>query len=107
MLKEPEGPVEGFSPWNFPATQLVRKIAAALAAGCSIIAKVPEETPTSTMELVRCFADVGVPAGVANRVFGVPAEISEHLISSPVIRKVSSRARCRSVGISARLPPNM
>ena len=95
-MKEPEGPVEGFSPWNFPATQLVRKIAAALAAGCSIIAKVPEETPTSTMELVRCFADVGVPAGVANRVF-----------SSPVIRKVSSRARCRSVGISARLPPNM
>lgn len=89
VVKEPVGPVAGFSPWNFPVTQLVRKIAAALAAGCSIVAKAPEETPTSTMELVRCFADAGVPAGVVNLVFGVPAEISEYLIPSPVIRKVS------------------
>ena len=89
VILEPVGPVAGFSPWNFPVTQLVRKIAAALSAGCTIIAKAPEETPASTMELVRCFEDAGVPAGVVNLVFGVPAEISEHLIASDVIRKVS------------------
>lgn len=89
VLLEPVGPVAAFSPWNFPVGQLVRKIAGALAAGCSIIAKAPEETPTCAMELVKCFDDAGVPAGVVNLVFGVPAEISEHLISSPVIRKVS------------------
>lgn len=89
VIFEPVGPVAGFSPWNFPVTQLVRKIAAALAAGCTIIAKAPEETPGSAIELVRCFEDAGVPAGVVNLVFGVPAEISEHLIASDVIRKVS------------------
>lgn len=86
---EPVGPVAGFSPWNFPVTQLIRKLAAALAAGCSIIAKAPEETPSSAIELVRCFVDAGVPKGVLNLVFGIPAEISEHLIASPVIRKIS------------------
>jgi succinate-semialdehyde dehydrogenase/glutarate-semialdehyde dehydrogenase len=89
VILEPIGPVAGFSPWNFPVTQLVRKIAAALAAGCTIIAKAPEETPSSAIELVRCFEEAGVPAGVLNLVFGVPAEISEHLIASDIIRKVS------------------
>ncbi|WP_028601798.1 NAD-dependent succinate-semialdehyde dehydrogenase [Ottowia thiooxydans] len=89
VLQEPIGPVAAFSPWNFPVSQLVRKIAGALAAGCSIIAKGPEETPSSCMELVRCFQDAGVPAGVVNLVFGVPHEISEYLIRSDVIRKVS------------------
>lgn len=89
VIMEPIGPVAGFAPWNFPVTQAVRKISAALAAGCSIIIKCPEETPGSPLGLVRCFHDAGVPAGVINLVYGTPAEISEYLIPSPVIRKIS------------------
>ncbi|MBN8906656.1 MAG: NAD-dependent succinate-semialdehyde dehydrogenase, partial [Rhodospirillales bacterium] len=89
VIKEPVGPVAGFSPWNFPINQAVRKISGALAAGCSIIIKAPEETPASPAELVRCFADAGVPAGVINLVYGIPAEISEYLIPHPVIRKIT------------------
>lgn len=89
VIMEPIGPVAGFSPWNFPVTQAVRKIAAALAAGCSIIVKCPEETPGSPLGMIRCFHDAGVPDGVLNLVYGVPAEISEYLIPSPIIRKVS------------------
>jgi succinate-semialdehyde dehydrogenase/glutarate-semialdehyde dehydrogenase len=89
VIQEPVGPVAAFTPWNFPVTQAVRKIAAALAAGCSIIIKCPEETPGSPIGLVKAFADAGVPAGVLNLVYGVPAEISEYLIPHPVIRKVS------------------
>jgi succinate-semialdehyde dehydrogenase/glutarate-semialdehyde dehydrogenase len=89
VLREPVGPVAAFSPWNFPVSQLVRKIAGALAAGCSIIAKGPEETPSSCIELCRAFQDAGVPKGVLNLVFGVPAEVSDYLIRSEVIRKVS------------------
>ena len=89
VIMEPVGPVAGFAPWNFPVTQAVRKISAALAAGCSIIIKCPEETPGSPIGLVRCFHDAGVPAGVINLVYGTPAEISEYLIPSPVIRKIS------------------
>ena len=89
VMPEPVGVVAGFSPWNFPATQAVRKIAAALAAGCSIIVKCPEETPGSPIGVVRCFHDAGLPAGVLNLVYGVPAEISEYLIPHPIIRKIS------------------
>ena len=89
VLMEPVGPVAGFSPWNFPVTQAVRKIAASLAAGCSIIIKCPEETPGSPIGIMRCFQDAGVPPGVLGLVYGVPAEISEYLIPSPIIRKVS------------------
>ncbi|HWB43929.1 MAG TPA: NAD-dependent succinate-semialdehyde dehydrogenase [Hyphomicrobiaceae bacterium] len=89
VLQEPIGPVAAFTPWNFPVTQAVRKIAAALAAGCSIIIKCPEETPGSPIGLVKAFADAGLPPGVLNLVYGVPAEISEYLIPHPVIRKVS------------------
>ena len=78
-----------FTPWNFPINQVVRKLSGALAAGCSIIVKAPEETPASPAELIRAFADAGVPAGVVNLVYGVPAEISEYLIPHPVIRKIS------------------
>lgn len=88
-LKLPVGPVAAFTPWNFPINQVVRKLSAALAAGCSIIVKAPEETPASPAALIRTFADAGVPAGVINLVFGVPAEISEYLIPHPVIRKIS------------------
>lgn len=89
VLMEPIGPVAGFAPWNFPVTQAVRKIAAALAAGCSIVLKCPEDTPASPIGLVGCFHDAGVPPGVINLVYGVPAEISEYLIPNPIIRKVS------------------
>ncbi|MFX7052631.1 aldehyde dehydrogenase family protein, partial [Acinetobacter baumannii] len=78
-----------FTPWNFPINQVVRKLSAALAAGCSIIVKAPEETPASPAELIRAYADAGVPAGVINLVYGVPAEISEYLIPHPVIKKIS------------------
>lgn len=87
--KLPVGPVAAFTPWNFPINQVVRKLSGAVAAGCSIIVKAPEETPASPAELVRAFADAGVPAGVVNLVYGVPAEISEYLIPHPVIRKIS------------------
>jgi succinate-semialdehyde dehydrogenase / glutarate-semialdehyde dehydrogenase len=89
VVKEPVGPVAAFTPWNFPINQAVRKISGAVAAGCSIIIKGPENTPGSVMGLVRAFVDAGLPAGVVNLVFGVPAEISEYLIPHPVIRKIS------------------
>lgn len=89
VVKEPAGPVAAFSPWNFPINQLVRKVSAALAAGCSVIAKPPEETPSACIELARAFQDAGVPNGVINIVFGVPAEVSDYLISSPIIQKIS------------------
>jgi succinate-semialdehyde dehydrogenase / glutarate-semialdehyde dehydrogenase len=88
-LKEPVGPVAAFSPWNFPISLSVRKIAAALAAGCSVILKCAEETPAACSEVVRVFEESGLPPGVLNLVFGTPAEISEFLIPHPVIRKVS------------------
>jgi len=89
VLQEPVGVVAAFTPWNFPTLTPVRKIGGALAAGCSLILKASEETPGSCVELVRCVVDAGVPAGVLNLVFGVPAKISEHLIASDIVRKVS------------------
>lgn len=89
VIKEPVGPVAAFTPWNFPINQIVRKLAAALAAGCSIIVKAPEETPASPAELIRTFIDAGVPAGVVNLVYGDPAHISTYLIAHPAIRKIS------------------
>ena len=89
VFKEPVGPVAAFTPWNFPINQVVRKLSAALSTGCSIIVKAPEETPASPAELIRAFADAGLPAGVVNLVYGHPAEISEYLIAHPVIRKVT------------------
>jgi succinate-semialdehyde dehydrogenase/glutarate-semialdehyde dehydrogenase len=89
VVKEPVGPVAAFTPWNFPINQVVRKLSAAVATGCSIIVKAPEETPAAPAALIRAFADAGLPAGVANLVFGVPAEISEYLVPHPIIRKVT------------------
>ncbi|MCZ7656584.1 MAG: NAD-dependent succinate-semialdehyde dehydrogenase [Xanthobacteraceae bacterium] len=89
VVAEPVGVVAAFTPWNFPTLTPVRKIAAALAAGCSIIVKGSEETPGSLVELVRCFVDAGLPPGVLNLVFGVPAEISEYLIASDIVKKIS------------------
>ncbi|BAT60204.1 alpha-ketoglutaric semialdehyde dehydrogenase [Variibacter gotjawalensis] len=89
VFKEPVGPVAAFTPWNFPINQAVRKISCAVATGCSIILKGPEETPASCAELVKAFAEAGVPEGVVNLVYGVPSEVSEYLIPHPIIRKVT------------------
>jgi len=88
-IKLPVGPVAAFTPWNFPINQVVRKLSAAVAAGCSIIVKAPEETPASPAALIRAFVDAGIPAGVVNLVFGIPSEVSEYLIPHPTIRKIS------------------
>lgn len=88
-LKLPVGPVAAFTPWNFPINQIVRKLSAALAAGCSIVIKGPEETPASPAALIQAFADAGIPAGVIALVYGTPAEVSEYLIPHPTIRKIS------------------
>jgi succinate-semialdehyde dehydrogenase/glutarate-semialdehyde dehydrogenase len=89
VVQEPVGIVAAFTPWNFPTLTPARKIGGALAAGCSLILKASEETPGACVEMVRCFADAGLPAGVLNLVFGVPANISEHLIAKPDVRKIS------------------
>ncbi len=89
VTQEPVGVVAAFTPWNFPTLTPARKIGGALAAGCSLILKASEETPGACVEVVRCFADAGLPAGVLNLVFGVPAEVSEHLIPKDDVRKIS------------------
>jgi succinate-semialdehyde dehydrogenase / glutarate-semialdehyde dehydrogenase len=89
VIKLPVGPVAAFTPWNFPINQVVRKLSAALATGCSIIIKAPEETPASPAALVQAFSDAGLPDGVANLLYGVPSEISRFLISHPIVQKIS------------------
>jgi succinate-semialdehyde dehydrogenase / glutarate-semialdehyde dehydrogenase len=89
VTQEPVGICAAFTPWNFPAITPARKIAGALGAGCSLILKASEETPGTAVEMARAFADAGLPAGVLNLVFGIPGEISEHLIAKPEIRKIS------------------
>ncbi|KQP11861.1 NAD-dependent succinate-semialdehyde dehydrogenase [Pseudorhodoferax sp. Leaf267] len=89
VVKDPVGPVAAFTPWNFPINQVVRKLSAALATGCSMLIKAPEETPAGPAALIRAFADAGLPSGVVGLVYGNPAEISSYLIPHPVIRKVT------------------
>lgn len=89
VVHEPVGAVAAFAPWNFPMSQPARKIAGALAAGCSIIIKASEETPTGVTHIARAFEDAGLPRGVLNLVFGRPAHISETLIPHPEIRAIA------------------
>ncbi|MFH8469333.1 NAD-dependent succinate-semialdehyde dehydrogenase [Streptomyces sp. NPDC017991] len=89
VRREPIGPVAAFVPWNFPVGGPNRKISSALSAGCSLVIKGSEETPATAAALVRCYLDAGLPAGVLNLVFGEPAEVSAHLIASPVIRLIA------------------
>lgn len=88
VVKEPVGPVAGFAPWNFPLGNPTRKLASALAAGCSVIVKPAEETPACGLAIAQALVDAGVPDGALAVVFGMPAEVSKYLISSPVIRAV-------------------
>jgi succinate-semialdehyde dehydrogenase/glutarate-semialdehyde dehydrogenase len=89
VIKEPVGIVAAFTPWNFPALTPMRKIAGALAAGCSLILKPSEETPGTAVEVARCLQEAGLPEGALNVVFGVPAEVSSYLIAHPKVRKIS------------------
>ena len=99
-LKEPVGPVAAFSPWNFPALLPSRKIAPALAAGCSMVLKPADETPGIALAIAAAFESAGLPPGVLNVVTGDAAAISAQLLSSPIIRKVSLTG---SVGVGKKL----
>ena len=89
VLREPIGVVAAFSPWNFPFNQAIRKIAAAIGSGCTIVIKGPEDAPSAVVALARLFHDAGLPPGCLNVVWGVPAEVSQYLITSPIVRKIS------------------
>jgi len=89
VTHEPVGPVAAFAPWNFPLGNVGRKLGAPIAAGCSVILKAAEETPASALGVLQCLLDAGLPPSVAQAVFGVPDEVSRHLLGSPVIRKLS------------------
>jgi len=89
VMQEPLGPCAAFTPWNFPMLTPARKVAGALAAGCTVILKPSEETPGTAVEMFRALHDAGLPEGCAQLVFGVPADVSAHLIAAPEIRKVS------------------
>jgi succinate-semialdehyde dehydrogenase/glutarate-semialdehyde dehydrogenase len=89
VIPQPVGPTATFTPWNFPIYLLAKKVAAALAAGCTVISKPPEETPGCTGALAKALDDAGIPAGVFQLVHGVPDAVSRHLLGSPIIRKIS------------------
>ncbi len=89
VTHEPVGPVAAFAPWNFPLGNPGRKLGAPIAAGCSVILKAAEETPASALGVLQCLLDAGLPKEVAQAVFGVPDEVSRHLLGSPIIRKLS------------------
>ena len=89
VMRQPIGPVAAFVPWNFPALLSARKLAPAIAAGCSIIVKPPIEAPRTVLSLAQACHDAEIPPGVVNMVTGDSARVSEHLIGSGVIRKVS------------------
>ncbi|MFT3801095.1 MAG: NAD-dependent succinate-semialdehyde dehydrogenase [Burkholderiaceae bacterium] len=89
VLREPIGVCAAFTPWNFPFNQAIRKIAAAIGAGCTIVIKGPEDAPSAVVAIAQMFHEAGLPKGVLNLVWGVPHEVSQTLIASPVVRKVS------------------
>jgi len=89
VLREPIGVCAAFTPWNFPYNQAIRKIAAAIGAGCTIIIKGSEDSPSAVVAIARLFHEAGLPPGVLNVVWGVPHEVSDYLIASPIVRKVS------------------
>ncbi|HUF87451.1 MAG TPA: NAD-dependent succinate-semialdehyde dehydrogenase [Thermohalobaculum sp.] len=89
VTREPVGPACAFVAWNFPAVNVMRKVAGALGAGCSLIIKPSEETPATAVAIGRALQDAGLPAGVLNIVFGVPDTVSRHILGSPIPRKLS------------------
>lgn len=89
VVREPIGVCAAFTPWNFPFNQAIRKISAAIGAGCTIILKGPEDSPSAVIAIAQLFEDAGLPKGVLNIVWGDPPFISDYLIRSPIVRKVS------------------
>ena len=89
VMKEPVGPSCAFVAWNFPGTNVIRKVAGALGAGCSMLIKPSEETPGTAVAIARRFQDAGLPPGVLNIVFGIPDEVSRHVLGSWIPRKMS------------------
>jgi succinate-semialdehyde dehydrogenase/glutarate-semialdehyde dehydrogenase len=89
VVREPIGVCAAFTPWNFPFNQAIRKICAAIGAGCTMILKGPEDAPSAVIALAKLFEDAGLPAGCLNIVWGVPAEVSEYLITSPMVQKIT------------------
>lgn len=90
VLRQPVGVVAAITPWNFPAAMITRKIAPALAAGCTVIIKPAEQTPLTALRLTELFQDAGIPAGVVNVVTGTdPHTIGEILLRDARVRKVT------------------
>lgn len=88
-LQHPVGPVATIAPWNFPVLLQARKIAPALAAGCTVVARPASQSPLATMILFQCLEDAGVPAGVANLVLSAPGDFTPEIMENPIIRKIS------------------
>ncbi|MES2433593.1 MAG: NAD-dependent succinate-semialdehyde dehydrogenase [Pseudomonadota bacterium] len=89
VLRKPVGPMAALAPWNFPAWGMMQKIAPALAAGCSVVAKPSEVTPITTWHIAMCLIEAGLPPKAISVIWGSSSLISEALIKSPEIRKVS------------------
>ena len=90
MIRQPVGVVAAITPWNFPATMITRKIAPALAAGCTVVLKPAEQTPLTALGITKIFQDVGLPPGVLNVVTTLhPEETGKEFLTNPVVRKVA------------------
>jgi succinate-semialdehyde dehydrogenase/glutarate-semialdehyde dehydrogenase len=88
-LKHPVGVVGAISPWNFPITLQARKIAPALAVGCTVVSKPASQTPLSLVQLFECMIEAGLPPGVANLVMGSAQDIADEFLENPICRKIS------------------
>jgi succinate-semialdehyde dehydrogenase / glutarate-semialdehyde dehydrogenase len=88
-IKHPVGVVGAIGPWNFPITLLARKIAPALAAGCTIVCKPAAQTPLSLANVFDCMIEAGLPAGVANFIMGPGADVAAEFLENPLVRKIS------------------
>ncbi|TRZ36886.1 NAD-dependent succinate-semialdehyde dehydrogenase [Niallia circulans] len=89
VLRQPVGVVGAITPWNFPIAMIARKIAPALAAGCTVVIKPAESTPLTAIEVLKAFHDAGLPKGVLNLVHGMPQEIGDAMMESPDVRKIT------------------
>jgi len=89
VLRQPIGVVGAITPWNFPIAMILRKVAPALAAGCTVVIKPAESTPLTAIEVMKAFHDAGLPKGVLNLVHGMPKEIGDAMMESPDVRKIT------------------
>lgn len=89
VIYQPVGVAVAISPWNYPVELLAWKVGGALASGCTIIAKVPSETPLSPIAFIRCISEAGIPDGVINLITGYGSEIGSVLTGSPLVKKIA------------------